>query len=138
MKENCIFCKIIKKEIPSRILYEDDDFIIILDNGPATRGHAILIPKEHFENIFTMNEEIASKLFPVIIKVSNAMKKVLNCDGLNLLQNNGRQAGQTVFHFHLHLIPRYKEDGVSFQWDSKEYNEEEYTTLVNEIASLLS
>ena len=138
MKENCIFCKIIKKEIPSRILYEDDDFIIILDNGPATRGHAILIPKEHFENIFTMNEEIASKLFPVLIKVSNAMKKVLNCDGLNLLQNNGRQAGQTVFHFHLHLIPRYKEDGVSFQWDSKEYNEEEYTTLVNEIASLLS
>ena len=138
MKENCIFCKIIKKEIPSRILYEDDDFIIILDNGPATRGHAILIPKEHFENIFTMNEEIASKLFPVLIKVSNAMKKVLNCDELNLLQNNGRQAGQTVFHFHLHLIPRYKEDGVSFQWDSKEYNEEEYATLVNEIASLLS
>lgn len=123
MDNNCIFCKIIKKEIPSNILYEDDDFQVILDSSPATKGHAILLTKKHFKNLFDIDEETASKLFPVIIKVSKAMKEELACSGFNLVQNNGKDAGQTVFHFHIHLIPRYEDDGVDFTWETHDYED---------------
>ncbi len=116
MDNNCVFCKIIKKEIGSNILYEDADFQVILDISPATKGHGILIPKKHFKDLFEMDLDTAAKLFPVVLKVAKIMKDELKCTGLNLLQNNGSDAGQTVFHFHLHLIPRYTEDGVDFRW----------------------
>lgn len=133
MDSNCVFCKVINKEISSNILYEDEDFQVILDSGPATKGHAILLTKKHFVNLFEMDSETAGKLFPVVLKVATVLKETLNCSGFNLVQNNGEDAGQTVFHFHLHLIPRYSDDGVGFTWDSKELDKQEAAKLADNI-----
>lgn len=112
MKEtNCIFCKIANGEIPSKTLYEDDNFRIILDLGPATKGHALILPKEHYANLFELPEETAGEAMKVAKKMADKMMKRLGCEGLNVVQNNGEMAGQTVFHFHMHLIPRYRTDG---------------------------
>lgn len=137
MDRNCVFCKIINNEIPSNVIYEDESFKVILDNAPATKGHAILLPKKHFSNIYEMDNETAAKIFTVVRKVSKAMKKVLNYSGLNILQNNGESAGQTVFHFHLHFIPRYEEDGVVFRWNSIKYQEGEASDIAKEIGDNL-
>ncbi len=137
MDTNCIFCKIINKEIGSNILYEDDDFQVILDNSPATKGHAILITKKHYSNVFEMDSEIAGKLFPLVLKVANVMKDELNCSGFNLLQNNGKDAGQTVFHFHLHLIPRYEDDGVNFTWGRYDYADGQASEIAKKISDIL-
>ena len=104
---NCIFCKIANGEIPSTTLYEDEDFRVILDLGPATRGHALLLPKNHFANLFELDDETAQKAILVAKKMAGKMKDALGADGFNLVQNNGEAAGQTVFHFHVHIIPRY-------------------------------
>lgn len=113
---NCIFCKIANGEIPSTTLYEDEDFRVILDLGPATRGHALLLPKEHYKNLFELDDETASKVLGIAKKVGAKMVKALHADGFNLVQNNGEPAGQTVFHFHMHLIPRYENDGAGIGW----------------------
>ena len=133
MDSNCVFCKIINNQIPSNVVYEDESFKVILDNAPIIKGDAILLPKKHFSNIYEMDSETSTKIFPVIRKVAKAMKKVLNCSGLNLLQNNGEIAGQTVFHFHLHFIPRYDDDGVVFVWKTIEYQEGEAVDIVKDI-----
>ena len=108
--ENCIFCKIAAGEIPSATIYEDDDFRVILDIEPASKGHALILPKEHYANLYELPEELASKALIVAKKVVTKMTDIVGCDGYNVLQNNGEAAGQTVFHFHMHLIPRYKGD----------------------------
>lgn len=113
---NCIFCKIANGEIPSSTIYEDTDFKVILDINPASKGHAVILPKNHAANLFELSEEDGSKLISVAKKCGSAMKEVLQCDGLNILQNNGKIAGQTVFHFHMHLIPRYEGDTVAIKW----------------------
>lgn len=133
MENSCIFCKITKKEFGSNILYEDDDFQVILDNSPATKGHGILIPKKHFKDLFEMDEETATRLFPVVLKVAKIMKEEFKCTGFNLLQNNGSDAGQTVFHFHLHLIPRYGEDSIKFIWKPTSYEDGEAERIAEEI-----
>ena len=102
--ENCIFCKIANGEIPSATIYEDDDFRVILDLGPATKGHALILPKEHAADIYSIDEELAGKAFKLAKKITTRLKDVLGCDGYNIVQNNGEVAGQTVFHFHMHLI----------------------------------
>ena len=114
--ENCIFCKIANGEIPSATLYEDDDFRVILDLGPASKGHALILPKTHAANIYEISDEMAAKAMVLAKKMASKLTEVLNCDGFNIVQNNGEAAGQTVFHFHMHLIPRYKNDGVGIQW----------------------
>lgn len=114
--ENCIFCKIANGEIPSTTVYEDDDFRVILDLSPASKGHALILPKEHYANLYELPDEAASKVLIVAKNVVAKMTKALGCDGYNLVQNNGEVAGQTVFHFHMHLIPRYKEDQVGLGW----------------------
>ena len=113
---DCIFCKIANGEIPSTTLYEDDDFRVILDMGPAARGHALLLPKEHYANLFELDDELAAKALVTAKKVASRLKDALGADGFNLVQNNGEAAGQTVFHFHMHLIPRYKDDGAGISW----------------------
>ena len=124
MKENnCIFCKIADGEIPSATIYEDEEFRAFLDLNPASRGHALIVPKEHFANLFEMDEEHLKKLIVLAQRIGKHMKEKLGCDGLNLVQNNGEAAGQTVFHFHLHLIPRYKDDGVQLAWTPHESEE---------------
>ena len=114
--DNCIFCKIANGEIPSATLYEDEDFRVILDLGPATKGHALILPKNHFANLFEIPEDIEAKAFVLAQKMATKMKKVFDCDGFNIVQNNGTTAGQTVFHFHIHLIPRYDNDGAGVSW----------------------
>ena len=114
--ENCIFCKIAAGEIPSATLYEDEDFRVILDLGPASKGHALILPKQHYANLYELPDELAEKVIRLAKKMVIAMTKALQCDGFNVVQNNGEAAGQTVFHFHMHLIPRYKDDHAGVTW----------------------
>ena len=113
---DCIFCKIANGEIPSATLYEDEDFRVILDLGPATKGHALILPKAHFANIYEMPEELLGKAIVLAKKMVSGMTDALKCDGFNIVHNNGEAAGQTVFHFHMHLIPRYKNDHAGITW----------------------
>ena len=122
---NCIFCKIANGEIPSTTLYEDEDFRVILDLGPATRGHALLLPKNHFANLFELDDETAQKAILVAKKMAGKMKDALGADGFNLVQNNGEAAGQTVFHFHMHLIPRSENDNAGILWEPGETTPED-------------
>lgn len=121
--DDCIFCKIANGEIPSATLYEDEDFRVILDLGPASKGHALILPKEHYPNLYELPDELASKAILLAKKMIVKMTKALDCDGFNVVQNNGEPAGQTVFHFHMHLIPRYKNDQAGFGWNVGELNE---------------
>lgn len=132
-KEDCIFCKIANGEIPSKTVYEDEDFRVILDLGPATRGHALILPKEHAANLFELPDETASKAMILAKKIGSRIKEHLHADGLNLIQNNGEVAGQTVQHFHLHLIPRYKDDGQHILWEPKTVTQEELEAVCQEI-----
>lgn len=128
-KEDCIFCKIANGEIPSSTIYEDEDFRVFLDLNPATRGHALLAPKEHFDNLFELENKLCEKAVVLAKKLASRMKQVLGCDGFNLVQNNGEAAGQTVFHFHLHLIPRYESDMAGISWNPGKISLEELEEL---------
>ncbi|MBE5995954.1 MAG: HIT family protein [Lachnospiraceae bacterium] len=105
---DCIFCKIANGEIPAATLYEDEDFRVILDLGPGSKGHSLVLPKAHYANIYEMPDELLGKAMAVAKKAAAGLVKGLEADGLNVIQNNGLTAGQTVFHFHMHLIPRYE------------------------------
>lgn len=136
-EEGCIFCKIANGEIPSATLYEDEDFRVILDLGPATKGHALILPKEHYPNLYELPDELAEKAVLLAKKMITKMKKALDCDGFNVVQNNGAPAGQTVFHFHIHLIPRYEGDHAGFGWNTGELNaadREEILTKMRKIS----
>ncbi len=128
-KEGCIFCKIADGEIPATTIYEDDDFRVILDVCPATKGHALILPKQHYENIYELEDGICEKVLPLAKKVVSKLSKVLQCDGYNILQNNGSKAGQTVFHYHMHLIPRYDNDRVNLTWTPGELKKVEEELL---------
>jgi len=123
--ENCIFCKLAGGDIPTATVYEDESFRVILDAAPATKGHALILPKDHYANIYEMDEEVLKDAAVLGKKLAVKMKEKLGCDGVNLVQNNETCAGQTVFHFHLHVIPRYKEDGQVIGWTPGETNEKE-------------
>ncbi len=131
---NCIFCKIIDGVIPSTKLYEDEEFVIMLDIGPASFGHALIIPKNHYANIFEMPEELLSKSIGLAKTWGEKIVKALGADGLNLVQNNGLAAGQTVFHYHLHLIPRYKEDQVGELWKPGSLNDEQRREILAKLS----
>jgi len=136
-QNNCIFCKIIAGDIPSSTIYEDEEFKVILDISPAAKGHAVLLPKKHFKNLYELDDNTASKAMVVAAKVARAMKDELGCEGFNLLQNNGELAGQTVFHFHIHLIPRYQEDQVELSWTHGQYADGEGANIAAAIAKKL-
>jgi histidine triad (HIT) family protein len=134
---DCIFCKIINGEIPSAKVYEDEDVFAFLDISQVTKGHTLVIPKAHHANIYELPEDVAGKLFAVIPKITNAVKKAYNPIGLNLLNNNGEAAGQTVFHYHLHIIPRYgKGDGFGAVW--KTHNNDYTPEQLQEIAQTIN
>ena len=122
---DCIFCKIANGEIPSSTLYEDELFRVILDLGPATRGHALILPKAHYKDLTELPDELAAKAMILAKKMVSGMKEALPCDGYNVVQNNGETAGQTVFHFHMHLIPRYLHDGAGVTWKPGELKDED-------------
>ena len=133
MNNDCIFCKIANGEIPSKTVYEDENFRVILDLGPATKGHALILPKEHYANLFELPEDTAAAAMKVAKKLSSQMVENLGADGLNLVQNNGEVAGQTVKHFHLHLIPRYRDDGQNILWNPGKMSEEELEDIRKQI-----
>ena len=129
MKDDCIFCKLANGVFATRSIYEDEDFNVILDLAPATKGHALILPKSHADNLYELPDETAAKVFVLAKKLAQKMTDRLGCDGFNIVQNNGVIAGQTVFHFHLHLIPRYKDDGQQINWNPTEPTAEELDAI---------
>ena len=134
---NCIFCKIIGGEIPSNTIYEDDEFKVILDASPASKGHALILPKEHYADIYEIDEKTAGHAMQLAKKLAKHMTDVLKCDGFNIVQNNHEIAGQTVFHFHMHLIPRYQGDEVGLTWRPGELTEHDRDKILKKVNSLL-
>ena len=131
--DNCIFCKIIDGSIPSTVVYEDADFKAIMDISPAAKGHVLILPKKHCADLLSIDPDVASKALMIASKIANAQKKAFNCDGINLLQNSGEAAWQSVFHLHIHLIPRYKDDKVMVPWEHLSYADgeaEEYAAKI--------
>ena len=135
MKDDCIFCKLANGVFETNTLYEDDSFRVIFDASPATNGHVLIIPKEHYANVFELPDEVASKVYVLAKKIAGVLKEVTGCEGVNILQNNGEVAGQTVFHFHMHIIPRYGEDII--KWEQKEANQEEIDNIISKAKSML-
>lgn len=134
MKDNdCIFCKIANGEIPSRTLYEDEDFRVIMDLVPATKGHSLILPKEHYKNIYEIADDTAAKVLPLAKKMAALMTEKLGADGFNIVQNNNEVAGQTVFHFHVHLIPRYNDDNQSLVMKPQEMTDAQLDVIKEQI-----
>lgn len=137
---DCIFCKIVAGEIPAAKVFENDHVVAFLDISQVTKGHTLIIPKIHKENLYELTPEIAANLFEVVPKIANAIKSAYEPIGLNLLNNNGEKVGQSVFHYHIHLIPRYGEgDGFGAVWKShqSEYRPEDYQQIASEIKANL-
>lgn len=132
---NCIFCKIVAGEIPSATVYEDEDFKAIMDIAPAAKGHIIILSKVHYANLYELEDAVAAKILIAARKIAIALQEEFNCDGINLLQNNGVAAGQTVFHFHMHVIPRYDNDHVNVPWTRCKYEEGEAARLAAAISA---
>jgi histidine triad (HIT) family protein len=135
---DCIFCKIAGGDIPSATLYEDKNFRVILDLGPATKGHALILPKQHYANVYEIPEDLAAKAMILAKKMAAAMTEALHCDGFNIVQNNGEAAGQTVFHFHMHLIPRYQDDQAGLTWKQGELTDADKAEILDKVAQQLS
>lgn len=120
MSQQCVFCRINKGEIPSATIYENEEFRVMLDRFPAAKGHVLIIPKKHVKDIYDLEPELAGRLFELSTRLASIIKRVFGNTGLNIIQNNGEIAGQTVFHYHLHMIPRYEDDGVQVSWNPDE------------------
>ncbi|HIU78218.1 MAG TPA: HIT family protein [Candidatus Avilachnospira avicola] len=137
-KDDCIFCRIANGEIGSNTVYEDEDFRVILDLNPGSKGHMLILPKEHFDDLFELSDEYAQKLMLVAKKVGLAARKALCADGINLVQNNGEAAGQTVKHFHMHVIPRYEGDDKGMvNWTPHDSDPEEQKRIEEAIRKQL-
>ena len=132
---DCIFCKIANGEIPSATLYEDEDFRVILDLGPASKGHALILPKAHAANIYEISDDMAAKAMILAKKMATKMTEALKCDGFNIVQNNGEPAGQTVCHFHMHMIPRYEGDQVGITWKPGTLTDEVKNEILEKLKS---
>ena len=131
--DNCIFCKLANGEIPTATLYEDEDFRVILDASPAAKGHALILAKQHYANLYELDDSVASKVLVLAKKMITKMTDILGCDGYNIVQNNGEAAGQTVFHFHMHLIPRSKGDEVGLGWKMGELTDEDKEDILSKV-----
>ncbi len=127
--DDCIFCKIINDEIPSFTLYEDDIAKVILDRFPSNIGHALVISKKHYRNIIDVDEETYAHMMKLASRYAKALYN--ECEGINILQNNEEVSGQTVFHLHIHIIPRYKNDSVKILWENKDPSLEEFEGIKN-------
>lgn len=126
IKEDCIFCKLANGIIDTNTVYEDEELRIILDVAPAARGHALVLPKKHFADALEADMETLGKAMVAAARTGKALKEALGCDGINILQNNGEAAGQTVFHLHVHVIPRWNGDSVCFEYEKKNFTDEEF------------
>ena len=134
---DCIFCKIVKKEIPCNKIYEDNDVLVFLDIAPVNAGHALVIPKKHFVNIYETPEDILIEMMKAVKKISHAIKDGLSADGINVTMNNDPAAGQVVFHSHIHIIPRIANDGFGLWHGKRPYKEGEPSKVMKKITSAL-
>jgi len=130
---DCIFCKIVSGEIPSSKIYEDEKVLAFLDINPANKGHCVVIPKEHYENIFDISDDALKEIIAAVKKTASAVNKAANCDGINILQNNNKAAGQLVSHIHFHIIPRFENDEVNFSYKPGKYLEGEINEMREKI-----
>jgi len=127
---DCIFCKIVEKQIPAAIVYEDDDILVFMDIGPIIKGHALVISKQHYETVAETPDSVVAKLHVTAKRIADAQLNGLAADGVNILQNNGKASGQEVSHIHVHVIPRFDEDGHHWNWKPRKYeNSEEMMEL---------
>lgn len=133
----CIFCAIVEGKIPSAKVFEDEHVFAFMDIAPANPGHLLIIPKQHYRNIFDMPAKIGSRVMEAAIPLASAINDALSPDGLNLFQSNEPAAFQTVFHFHLHLIPRWEEDPLRLPWKPSEGDIEEITNIAAKIQQAL-
>lgn len=133
----CIFCAIVAGDIPAAKVYENEHVFAFMDIAPANPGHLLIIPKQHYRNIFDMPAEVGSKIMEAAVSLAAGIKKALKPDGLNLFQSNEAAAFQTVFHFHLHLIPRWEKDPLRLPWRPSEGNIEEINNIAVRIREVL-
>ncbi|HEY8445102.1 MAG TPA: HIT family protein [Bacilli bacterium] len=129
----CVFCKIVNGEIPAYKVYEDNDVLAFLDISQITFGHTLVIPKKHYQNIFELDEETSQKLFRVVNMITKKMQKNLQINDLNIINNNGKLAGQEVNHYHIHLLPRYENDQVEFSFPKHEIDHEKLQDALKKI-----
>jgi histidine triad (HIT) family protein len=134
---DCIFCKIANGEIPSNTVYEDDLFRVILDIAPANPGHCLILPKSHAADIFALDTELVASAHSLAKKIAAAVKSAVNADGINIVQNNGAAAGQSVSHYHVHIIPRFDGDKVQLNSEGSSLSDEEFAKIKEAIISKL-
>jgi histidine triad (HIT) family protein len=135
---SCVFCGIVNGTIPAHKIYEDDETLAFLDISPVNKGHVLVIPKDHHENVYDMPAETWCRVMIMAQKVAIAVKNALDADGINISMNNESAAGQEIFHAHIHIIPRYNDDGLS-HWPHKKYDDEgEKESVVEKIKTLLA
>src|SRR3989344_2402791 len=115
MISDCLFCKIIRKEVPTEIIYEDNSIIAFLDHLPSNKGHTLVLPKIHSKNLLEDSNETSKEMGVAVKKIGNAVMKATNAEGINIISNIGAVAGQAVFHTHVHIVPRFKDDGISLR-----------------------
>jgi histidine triad (HIT) family protein len=120
---DCIFCKIVAGEIPATTVYEDDETLVFMDIGPIIKGHALVIPKKHYDPVTETPDDVLARLHVVAKKVAKAQMNGFHADGVNIMQNNGKEAGQEVEHIHIHVIPRFKGDGHHWNWNTRKYED---------------
>ena len=137
MAEDCLFCKIINGDIPSFKLYEDDGYVVILDKFPGTPGHALIIPKEHAENVTTLSDTACAGVIPLAKRVTRALESAMSPIGVNIVQNNGAEVGQSVMHYHLHVIPRFHGDNYGLLWKPSEATDEKLAELKAAITAFM-
>lgn len=135
--ENCIFCKIINKEIPCSKIYEDEKVFAFLDIAPVNIGHTLIIPKKHFVNIYETPEELLANMIKISKIIAKAIKSELKTDGINVTMNNEPAAGQAVFHSHIHIIPRFTNDGFGLWQGKRPYNEGEKEQIAQRISGAI-
>jgi histidine triad (HIT) family protein len=136
MGDDCIFCKIVRNEIPSSNIYTNDKVIAFLDVNPVNKGHVLIVPKDHYETLLDIPDNIVKELLVIAKKIGKSARKALKADGFNIGMNNFPAAGQVVFHAHLHIIPRFENDGLQ-HWPSKKYEEGEMDQVREKIATFL-
>lgn len=136
-KQDCIFCKIADGSLPAVKIYEDSETIAFLNHSPVHPGHTLVIPKDHFENIYTIPAELWARMNLTVQKVAIAVREAVDADGINIHMNNEAPAGQVVFHGHIHIIPRHNDDGLT-HWDGKVATEEELTTTAGKIKAVIA
>ena len=135
---HCIFCQIVSGQVPASFVYEDDLVAAFMDINQPNPHKVLVIPREHRETIYDLDDDLAAAIFQATVKIARAIRSASACDGLNIIQSNGRVAHQDVFHFHLHLLPRYLNDAITLEWDFTRSGRDVLDRFAGDIRSFLT